>query len=51
MPFLSNFPEALRAQLFELLPIQHHHANQAGGYPQAHRDPFDRVLAAQAKLE
>lgn len=50
-PLLKDFPEVLRAQRFELLPIHHHHALQAGGYPQPHRDPFDRLLAAQAELE
>jgi PIN domain nuclease of toxin-antitoxin system len=39
------------AQRFELRPIQQHHGIQAGGYRQAHRDPFDRLLAAQAELE
>ncbi|MEY4214410.1 MAG: hypothetical protein RL458_2636, partial [Pseudomonadota bacterium] len=27
------------------------HAQQAGAYRLAHRDPFDRLLAAQAELE
>jgi PIN domain nuclease of toxin-antitoxin system len=31
---------AVGAQRFELLPIQRHHAIQAGGYRQAHRDPL-----------
>ncbi|MFM7548193.1 MAG: type II toxin-antitoxin system VapC family toxin [Cyanobacteriota bacterium] len=30
---------------------QLHHGVHAGGYRQAHRDPFDRLLAAQAELE
>ncbi|MEA5415768.1 hypothetical protein [Synechococcus sp. BA-132 BA5] len=28
-----------------------HHGIRAGGYPQPHRDRFDRLLAAQAELE
>jgi PIN domain nuclease of toxin-antitoxin system len=31
--------------------VQLHHGVHAGAYPQAHRDPFDRLLAAQAELE
>lgn len=33
------------------LPIDQAHALKAGGYPQPHSDPFDRMLAAQAELE
>ncbi len=31
--------------------MQLHHGVHAGGYRQAHRDPVDRLLAAQAELE
>jgi len=31
--------------------VQLHHGVHAGGDQQAHRDPFDRLLAAQAELE
>ena len=31
--------------------MQVHLGILAGGYRQAHRDPFDRLLAAQAELE
>ena len=48
---LSELPDVLASQGFELLPIQFSHGLRAGGYPQAHRDPFDRLLAAQAELE
>jgi PIN domain nuclease of toxin-antitoxin system len=48
---LSELPGVLASQGFELLPIQFSHGLRAGGYPQAHRDPFDRLLAAQAELE
>lgn len=40
--------DGLRAQS---LPIRDAHALRAGGFPQAHRDPFDRLLVAQAELE
>jgi len=33
------------------LQISMDHAARAGGFAQDHRDPFDRMLAAQAKLE
>ncbi|HEU0196453.1 MAG TPA: type II toxin-antitoxin system VapC family toxin [Nevskiaceae bacterium] len=33
------------------LPVSATHALCAGAYPQAHRDPFDRMLAAQAEVE
>jgi PIN domain nuclease of toxin-antitoxin system len=36
---------------FRTLPITIVHALHAGGYETEHRDPFDRVLAAQAELE
>lgn len=36
---------------FSELPVTFLHAQKAGSWPQPHRDPFDRVLAAQAQLE
>jgi PIN domain nuclease of toxin-antitoxin system len=33
------------------LPISQAHGLRAGAYSQPHRDPFDRMLAAQAELE
>ena len=33
---------------FEELPITHREARQAGALPDLHRDPFDRMLIAQA---
>jgi len=33
------------------LPIATEHAARAGGLPQHHGDPFDRMLVAQAQLE
>ncbi len=35
----------------ESLAISMEHARLAGSLPQAHRDPFDRILAAQSILE
>lgn len=48
---LSDLPQLLADQGFELLSIQLRHGLRAGRYPQPHRDPFDRFLAAQAELE
>jgi len=48
---LQDLPSLLQQQGFEPLAVQLHHGVHAGGYKQAHRDPFDRLLAAQAELE
>lgn len=39
------------AQEFRELPITSFHAQRAGSFAVAHRDPFDRMLAAQSLLE
>ena len=39
------------AQAFTALDITMLHAQRAGRLPGEHRDPFDRMLAAQAQLE
>ena len=36
---------------FEPLPITFAHARRAAGLPRHHRDPFDRMLVAQAQTE
>ena len=36
---------------FEALSISSFHAEQAGRLPLAHKDPFDRMLIAQAQAE
>jgi PIN domain nuclease of toxin-antitoxin system len=36
---------------FRELPIRSAHALKAGGLPQHHSDPFDRMLVAQAQSE
>jgi PIN domain nuclease of toxin-antitoxin system len=46
-----NFIHYLRKQRFEVLPITAEHALAAGQLPGPHRDPFDRMLMAQAQLE
>ena len=48
---LRDLPSLLQHQGFQPLAVQLHHGVHAGSYQQAHRDPFDRLLAAQAELE
>ncbi|HEY7549705.1 MAG TPA: type II toxin-antitoxin system VapC family toxin [Hyphomicrobiaceae bacterium] len=43
--------ESLAEQGFKSLPIGLEHGRLSGLLPGAHRDPFDRMLAAQALLE
>lgn len=45
------FAELVAADDFEHLPVNYPHSLRAGGYPVEHGDPFDRMLAAQAKIE
>jgi PIN domain nuclease of toxin-antitoxin system len=41
----------LEADGFRELPIRGLHARVAGDLPPHHKDPFDRVIAAQAQVE
>ncbi len=41
----------LRQPGLRVMPIAYEHAVAAGGLPWHHRDPFDRMLVAQARLE
>jgi PIN domain nuclease of toxin-antitoxin system len=43
--------ESLAEQDFKQLPIRLEHGRLGGLLPGDHRDPFDRILAAQALLE
>jgi PIN domain nuclease of toxin-antitoxin system len=47
----SGLPERIRDSGFTPLPIGFEHAIAAGRLPQIHRDPFDRMLIAQAQCE
>jgi len=47
----ERLPEILRGQDFHELDISVAHARHAGLLPGAHRDPFDRMLIAQAQIE
>jgi PIN domain nuclease of toxin-antitoxin system len=46
-----RFDELVAADGFVHLPVSHHHGLRAGSYRVEHRDPFDRMLAAQAEIE
>ena len=48
---LVSFSEHLRRLRTVELPISARHALTAGAFPSPHRDPFDRILAAQALHE
>ena len=48
---IADLPGLLKADGFEALPISLAHGLRAGSYSQPHRDPFDRMLAAQAELD
>lgn len=48
---VTRFDELVLADGFTHLPISHRHGLRAGSFRTAHRDPFDRMLAAQAELE
>lgn len=50
-PLAELFSEIVSGQGVELLPISHEHCVTLGGLPLHHRDPFDRMLVAQARAE
>ena len=43
--------EAIIASGVQPLPIEHSHALQLAQLPPHHRDPFDRMLIAQAQVD
>ena len=50
-PLAADFERTVAALSFTPLDIAARHAAAAGAFTAAHRDPFDRVLAAQALIE
>ena len=48
---ISRFHDEAFAESFRHLSISYAHARQAGLYDMDHKDPFDRMLAAQAEAE
>ncbi|MDE0496245.1 MAG: type II toxin-antitoxin system VapC family toxin [Acidimicrobiaceae bacterium] len=51
LAFPDGLVEALTAVGFAALPIGSAHAELAPRLPAHHRDPFDRMLVAQAQME
>ena len=47
----DHLSEMIEERGFNHLPLTFHHAEQAGLLPMHHRDPFDRLLVAQAQAE
>lgn len=50
-PPVTYVPARVTALGVQPLPIDQRHALQVATLPQHHRDPFDRLLIAQAQLE
>ncbi len=48
---LDDLEQNVAANGFRSLPINYRHALTAGRLPKIHRDPFDRMLIAQASVE
>lgn len=46
-----SFLEQIERHAFQPLPIQMRHALKVASLPDVHRDPFDRLLVAQAMVE
>ena len=47
----ADFVGQMEREGFEILPISADHAIRAGLLPGGHKDPFDRMLIAQAQAE
>ncbi|GAA0404190.1 type II toxin-antitoxin system VapC family toxin [Microbispora corallina] len=47
----DDLVERIRDSEFRELPVRFDHAIEAGRLPLLHRDPFDRLLVAQARCE
>lgn len=50
-PPLPDLLDRLEASDVRILPISARHADRVASLPPHHRDPFDRLLVAQAQLE
>ncbi|WP_052664639.1 type II toxin-antitoxin system VapC family toxin [Nitriliruptor alkaliphilus] len=49
-PPASYVPDRIRSTQVTPLPIEHSHTIEVAALPQLHRDPFDRLLVAQARI-
>lgn len=50
-PIEEMIPESLLRDEFASLPLQQHHCFELTKLPMHHRDPFDRMLVAQARAD
>ena len=50
-PLEDFFQRGIKDNDFEVLPIEARHAAQVAALPFHHKDPFDRMLIAQALVE
>ena len=50
-PFGIFWQEQIRLNNFQILPISISHAARVTDLPFHHRDPFDRLIIAQAQIE
>ena len=50
-PLMANLEEAILDGGFAEMPVTLRHGELAGGLPLHHKDPFDRMLIAQAQSE
>lgn len=50
-PIVADIDDVARRLGARWLAVNQRHAIRAGRYSQAHKDPFDRMLAAQSELE
>ncbi len=50
-PLYPEFARLLQEHGFQQLGISYRHASEVGRLPWHHRDPFDRLLIAQAMVE
>jgi PIN domain nuclease of toxin-antitoxin system len=51
LSFNTPFRHAMEINGFTLLPIEIEHVERTKALPMVHRDPFDRMLVAQALVE
>jgi PIN domain nuclease of toxin-antitoxin system len=47
----GDLTRAVQDAGYDALPVNFEHAAEAGRLPAIHRDPFDRMLVAQARVE
>lgn len=51
LPPEKYIPKRLQSSFMDILPVHLEHVLQTGKLPHHHKDPFDRLLIAQASVE